>query len=353
MTRMSRISQTDAPREPNFGARAILLFFIFALILAPFFLWGDAMERWTIRALEEARRHRAQAAGLVAGLLATDILLPIPSSMVSTAGGVLLGVAAGTAASWIGMTISCLLGYELGRSGGRWTARRLMGRREKEWLEARRPRAGVWILALTRPIPVLAEAAVLVAGIGRMPRGIFWLAVSLSNFGISLAYAAVGAWSAGKHSFLYAFLAACAFPALGLLVKKLGSHRLSGRHARSALMAGLAGIALLSASCATAPPPRAPDPVDKTWETIVRKMENRHEVRIIGTVATVNRRDGFAILQCRVLPKAGQEVKVYSRGAMSALLKIGSARDFPYVCADILAGEPARGDIVKEKGWIP
>lgn len=111
----------------------------------------------------------------------------------------------------------------------------------------------------------------------------------------------------------------------------------------------LAVIAAGLLSCATAPPE---DPVDALWADIVRQMEQRGEVSVIGSIVAVNPRDGFVILQCRVLPKAGQQAKVYNDGAMVALLTITNERAYPYVCADIEAGEPLRGDIVKGKKWM-
>jgi len=50
----------------------------------------------------------------------------------------------------------------------------------------------VFVLVLTRPIPVLAEASVLLMGTTRLEWWRFLVAVGLSNLGIAAAYAALG-----------------------------------------------------------------------------------------------------------------------------------------------------------------
>jgi hypothetical protein len=51
-----------------------------------------------------------------------------------------------------------------------------------------------------------------------MPRSRFTVLAALANLGISLVYAGAGAFAAGKESFLLAFAAAIALPALAMLL---------------------------------------------------------------------------------------------------------------------------------------
>lgn len=92
--------------------------------------------------------------------------------------------------------------------------------------------------------------------------------------------------------------------------------------------------------------------VDAVWTDIVKTMEAQDRIRAVGTVTSVHPDGDFVIIMCPRLPKAEAEAKVYRNGAMVALLKIDPMRRRPYVCADILAGEPRRGDVVKMKGTI-
>lgn len=132
------------------------------------------------------------AVALVIGLLAGDIFLPVPSSLVSTFAGKALGFWLGTAASWCGMTIGASLAYWLVRCLGRPLARRLSSEEELARMDALANRHGILILILARPIPVFAEASVLVMGMLRIGWWRFFPAVGLSNFGIAAAYAVLG-----------------------------------------------------------------------------------------------------------------------------------------------------------------
>jgi 3-dehydroquinate synthase len=66
---------------------------------------------------------------------------------------------------------------------------------------------GPWMLVLTRPLPIIAEAAVLVAGSLHMPWRMFLPPVVVSNVAISATYAALGQ-QAAEHQWLP--LAVCA-----------------------------------------------------------------------------------------------------------------------------------------------
>ena len=59
---------------------------------------------------------------------------------------------------------------------------------------------------------MIAETSVVFAGMSKMPLPQFLLIASLSNLGISLAYAGIGAYSLSSNSFLLAFLASIAVP---------------------------------------------------------------------------------------------------------------------------------------------
>ena len=198
----------------------ILTLLLLAVILIPFAMFGDRIEGWAQDFIETATHHPLTTAGVLGGLLSSDILLPIPSSIVSTACGKLLGFGIGTLTSFAGMTLSCILGFLLGKGAGGKAGSRLVGEGELERLEGLHQRFGAWIIVITRPIPVLAEAAVFLAGMGHMETRQFLIMSSLSNLGVSLAYAAIGAWAAEMNSFLVAFAAAMLLPGIAMLLAK-------------------------------------------------------------------------------------------------------------------------------------
>jgi len=195
----------------------ILVTLVLALILVPFALFGERIEQWTHDFIASAAERPGWVILVLGGLLATDILLPVPSSLASTACGFLLGFAPGALTSFVGMGISCIVGFFLGSKLGRPFATRMVGEDEIARLERLSARLGDWAIVMARPVPVLAEASVLFAGVGRIPMARFLTLAFLSNLGISLVYAAVGAFSATVDSFLLAFGGAILLPALAML----------------------------------------------------------------------------------------------------------------------------------------
>ena len=130
---------------------------LLAAILVPFALFGDAIDTW-VNAFIERSRNRPLAASLVlGGLLAGDILLPTPSSILSTACGALLGLPLGTAVSLAGMTLSAVAGYGVGRLGQRQVIERWIGAESAARLQRVASRCGAWTVVITRPVPILAR----------------------------------------------------------------------------------------------------------------------------------------------------------------------------------------------------
>lgn len=187
-----------------------------AVILIPFALWGERIEAWAASFVSSGAGWW-QAAAVFSALLASDIVLPVPSSLISTAAGALLGFAGGVACSWLGMTAGCLFGYLLGR---RSPAEKLLGEAESAKVMEARAKYGDWVLIVFRAVPVLAEASVFVAGLARMPFRRFAWITGLSNLGISAVYAAAGAFAARRESFLLAFTAAVLIPAAAMLAAR-------------------------------------------------------------------------------------------------------------------------------------
>jgi uncharacterized membrane protein YdjX (TVP38/TMEM64 family) len=197
---------------------AILWVLLLGLVLLPFLLFEHQFNAFA----EYITRHdtsRWLVAGAIFALLALDVFLPVPSSIVSTAAGVLLGFAAGAAIVWGGMMTGCLIGYAVGARGTD-AARRLVGADGVERAATLVKRYGDLTIVLCRPVPVLAEASVVFAGLVRTHYPRFVRLTAISNLGIALGYAAIGAYSFGMDSFLAAFLGALLLPGLFLLISR-------------------------------------------------------------------------------------------------------------------------------------
>ncbi|XXX74517.1 VTT domain-containing protein [Sorangium sp. So ce134] len=226
---------SGAPARPRRSWRGWVGFSCLLLlaILVPFFLFADRIEA-AARALLAAPPSGALAALVLGGLLAGDVVLPVPSSFVSTAAGGLLGFWRGTAVSWAGMMAGAGLGYVLGARAGAPALQRMVGEAELARLERAAERYGIWFLLLFRGVPVLSEASVVFAGAGRMPRRAFLAVTALANLGISATYAAVGASAARFTSALLLFAGIVLLPGVALLVVRLPELRQRSAERRDA-----------------------------------------------------------------------------------------------------------------------
>ncbi|MDA1018022.1 MAG: VTT domain-containing protein, partial [Planctomycetota bacterium] len=146
--------------------RASLMLSLFlAIPIIPFLVLGESFEqdvqRWLVQEQETASRIQF---ALVAGILASDIFLPIPASAVITFAGGEMGLWPATFWSWIGMNIGACLGFGLSKWLGKPFARRFAEPEDLERIERVSEKLGAVVLLATRPLPILAEACVLLIG---------------------------------------------------------------------------------------------------------------------------------------------------------------------------------------------
>lgn len=197
---------------------AIVWILLIGLVLVPFVLFEAQFTAFAER-MTATQAGAGLAASTIFGLLSFDVLLPVPSSIVSTAAGVLFGFWRGAALVWTGMMVGALLGYALGRRVA-GAAARFVGEDGLRRAAALVERYGDWTLVMCRPVPVLAEATVMFAGLVRAPFGRFLLLTALANLGIAVGYAAFGAYSMRIDSFLAAFFGALLIPGAALLIAR-------------------------------------------------------------------------------------------------------------------------------------
>lgn len=179
---------------------ALLIGVVLLVPILPFLVFGSQFTAWFVDWSKQPASAPLTAAAVVT-LLATDIFLPVPSSLVSTLGGWRLGWWAGTLASWVGMSLGAIIGYTLARRWGRRFALWFSRGEELDRMAKLSRQYGPIVLVMTRGVPVLAEASVLLMGIHRLGWMRFLPATLLSNLGIALAYSAFGTF-AEQHGWL-------------------------------------------------------------------------------------------------------------------------------------------------------
>jgi uncharacterized membrane protein YdjX (TVP38/TMEM64 family) len=149
-----------------------------------------------------ARSVSAALAGI--GLLIADVILPVPSSLVMIANGALFGFALGTFLSLIGNLGAALTGFFIGRRGEPLLARFVP---PEEHIRANHLLAkwGLLAIIITRPVPILAETTIIMAGASTMKLKPMILAALTGSLPIALLYALIGATAASFNNTMLAF----------------------------------------------------------------------------------------------------------------------------------------------------
>jgi uncharacterized membrane protein YdjX (TVP38/TMEM64 family) len=148
--------------------------------------------------------------GLVAGsagvlLLISDVILPVPSSLVMTAHGTLFGLWTGAVLSMIGAVGASLVGFALGRAGEK-SIRRFVIPSEYERAEALIEEWGVLAVVVTRPVPLLAETVSIMAGASPLTWKRMLLASAAGSLPSALLYALAGSALASFQSGIWIFV---------------------------------------------------------------------------------------------------------------------------------------------------
>lgn len=192
----------------------LILFFVVTLIsVIPFLVLGESFEE-EVRRWFESDFSVSERFALIVGLLAVDIAIPIPSSAVSTYGGTILGLGAATLASWLGMMVGSLSGFVVAKWCGPTLARRFASPDDWHSMHQFVERYSLWAIVLTRPLPILAEATILLCGVLKLPWRQLLLPLTLSNLLIALSYSAIGAWAVEHDATVYVIIGSMFFPLL-------------------------------------------------------------------------------------------------------------------------------------------
>lgn len=184
-----------------------------ALVIASFLLFEQQIEDFLVHLNLYQPSTPAQTlnlALLLIALLALDVVLPVPSSMVALLAVAVLGSVGGYLVIVIGLCLGAGLGYALGAGYFRLLAGRL-------GLHQRSPgqlgyRLGTLSLICLRGVPVLAETSVVAAGMQRYPLWAFLLITTLANAGLALAYTAIGTFLIEQNALLVTLLASMVLP---------------------------------------------------------------------------------------------------------------------------------------------
>lgn len=145
-----------------------------------------------------------QVALIGAGLLVVDVLLPVPSSLVMIAHGVLFGIWRGALLSLGGSVGATLVGFAIGRRGGKLMDR-CLSRQERERADFLLRRWGGLAIIVTRPVPVLAETTAIIAGSTTMSWRLALISSVTGSLPPAVVYAVAGAKATSLNESLLVF----------------------------------------------------------------------------------------------------------------------------------------------------
>ncbi|MEN8641045.1 3-dehydroquinate synthase [Pseudomonas sichuanensis] len=195
-----------------------------ALVIASFLLFEQQIQDFLAHLelyLPESPAGKANLALLLIALLALDVVLPVPSSVVALLAVAALGSVAGFLVIFVGLCLGAWLGYALGAGYFRVLSGRL-------GLHQRKPgplvqKLGTLSLICLRGVPVLAETSVVAAGMQRYPLRAFVMITALANIGLALAYSAIGSFLIKENALLVTLLAGMVLPGLFIACHSLFS----------------------------------------------------------------------------------------------------------------------------------
>jgi 3-dehydroquinate synthase len=181
-----------------------------AVPLIPFLAFGARLDHAVARWLDPLPTPPVLAA-IEVGVLAADLLLPVPSSLVATLGGSHLGIVIGTACAWVGMTAGAMVGWWLGHTAAAASLSSLTAE-EQERLAGQQRCYGPLAVVLTRPLPLVAEAAAIMAGAAGMGWRAFLLAAGSGNLAIAVVWSVAGALGRQADSLQWVLVGSLTIP---------------------------------------------------------------------------------------------------------------------------------------------
>jgi uncharacterized membrane protein YdjX (TVP38/TMEM64 family) len=203
--------------------RFILLFIILvAIVLIPFFIWGDALMAFFSAegSIAWLNTYGQWAWAIAILLLIADLFLPLPATLIMSALGYIYGPIVGGLISAVGSFISGSLGYWLCRMLGENTAIWVLGQKEFDRGKKMATSIGGWVVALSRWLPVFPEVVACMAGLTRMPARSFYLALACGSFPLGFTYAIIGN-SGTTHPVLAIGLSAGLPPLIWFIVSRV------------------------------------------------------------------------------------------------------------------------------------
>lgn len=182
---------------------------VIVLLITLFIAMFIAVEALNIGVLRDPtpvmKEGRVVTALIGISLLAADVFIPVPASLIMLINGALFGVFIGTALSIIGGLAAFLVAFMVGRKGGPWLLRTATPE-EREKANRFIHNWGLLAIVITRPFPILSETVAVIAGTTSMSISKGILAAIMGYLPVALLYALIGAIATTFKNLVIAFI---------------------------------------------------------------------------------------------------------------------------------------------------
>jgi uncharacterized membrane protein YdjX (TVP38/TMEM64 family) len=195
--------------------KIILPFFISAITIIVTFLLFEDLELFFVSSLNATSGHPLFYTLVSFLVLASDIVLPVPSSIVMYTNGYVLGLFSGSMLSLIALMIGSTVGYYLGR----FTSMGIKST-EDERAQTILSNYGTLSILVTRGIPIIAESICIVCGYNKMPFRQYFIMNLIGYVPLCLLYAFCGSIGYSRDTFLISFACSLCISAIFWLVGK-------------------------------------------------------------------------------------------------------------------------------------
>ena len=205
-----------------------ILVFCSLLIIASFLLFGD-FESIVNSQLSSQKSLLAYSAFSFL-ILTSDIVLPIPSSVVMILNGKVLGVFLGTIISLLAGLSSSSIGFYLGRKTS-WIADKVFSKKERETSSTLFKKFGNSAIVISKALPVLSEAVAFLSGTTSISFSRFLVLSVAGHLMVSLTYAIAGQLSGNTNSNLIGGIVICSVLVAGWIIQFFIKKKTAGNNA--------------------------------------------------------------------------------------------------------------------------
>lgn len=173
---------------------------ITATFITVTFLLFENLELYFTTLLKNTSNNSLSYAIISILVLASDIVLPVPSSIFMYTNGYVLGTGLGASISLVSLLLGSMVGYYIGRftSNGAKSA-------NDPGAQSVLAKYGTLSILITRGIPVISESICIVCGYNRMPVRSYLLLNFIGYLPLCILYAFCGQVGYDKDTFLLSF----------------------------------------------------------------------------------------------------------------------------------------------------